>query len=136
MKIVRFEDLDFIPASHEDPKDPGALKKILLTRDDLPAGRIQMINWAKIPVGKSFAPHFHESMIEVFIIMSGKVKVKISTKGGPASGWDQEEATLEKGDTVIAFEKQVHTMENLGDEEVDYLAMGIVTAEGGKTINI
>ncbi len=126
MKIVRFKDLDFIPASHEDPKDPGALKKILLKRDDLPNGRIQMINWAKIPIGKSFAPHYHESMIEVFIIISGKVRVKI----------DQEEATLEKGDTVVAFEKQVHEMKNISDEEVDYFAMGVVTGEGGKTINI
>lgn len=126
MKIVRFKDLDFIPASHEDPKDPGALKKILLTRDDLPAGRIQMINWAKIPVGKRFAPHYHESMIEVFIIMNGKVRAKI----------DKEEAILEKGDMVIALAGQVHTFENISKEDVDYFAMGVVTSEGGKTVNI
>lgn len=126
MKIVRFNDLDFIPASHEDPKDPGALKKVLLKRDDIPAGRIQMINWAKIPKGKTFAPHYHEKMIEIFIIMSGKVKAKI----------DQEEAVLEKGDMVIAMEKQVHTFENISDEDVDYIAMGIVTSEGGRTVTL
>lgn len=126
MRIVRFNSLDFIPASHEDAKDPGALKKILLKREDLPSGRIQMINWAKIPVGKTFEPHYHESMVEVFIIMSGKVKVKI----------DSEEASLEKGDMVIAMEKQVHTMTNLGDEDVDYIAMGIATDVGGKTVNV
>lgn len=126
MKIVRFNDLNFIPASHENPKDPGAFKKVLLTRDDLPAGRIQMINWAKIPVGKSFAPHFHESMIEVFIIMSGKVKAKI----------DSDEAILDKGDMVIANAGQIHTMTNLSDKDVEYFAMGIVTSEGGKTVNI
>ena len=134
MKIVRFNDLDFIPASHEDPKDPGALKKVLLKREDLPAGRIQMINWAKIPIGKNFAPHYHESMVEVFIIMTGKVKVKISAKGGPASGWD--EAILEKGDMVVALEKQIHTMTNIGSEDVDYFAMGIATSEGGKSVNV
>lgn len=126
MKIVRFKDLEFIPASHEDPKDPGALKKVLLIRDDLPAGRIQMINWAKIPVGKAFSPHYHEKMIEVFIIMSGKVKAKI----------DNEEKTLEKGDMVVAMEKQIHSFENLSDQDVDYFAMGIVTSEGGKTVNV
>lgn len=126
MKIVRFQNLDFVPASHEDPKDPGALKKILLKRDDLPAGRIQMINWARIPVGKTFKPHYHEKMIEVFIIMNGKVKVKI----------DSDEAVLEKGDLVIAMEGQVHTMTNLGKEGVDYIAMGIVTSTGGKSINV
>lgn len=124
MRVVRFNGLDFIPASHEDPKDPGALKKILLQRDDIPPVRIQMINWAKIPIGKSFAPHYHEKMIEVFIIMTGKVKVKI----------DKEEAILEKGDMVIASEGQVHTFENISNEDVNYLAMGVVTSEGGKTI--
>lgn len=126
MRIVRFNDLDFIPASHEDPNDPGALKKVLLKRDDIPEGRIQMINWSKIPKGKTFEPHYHESMIEVFIIISGKVKVKI----------DSEEAILEKGDMVIALEKQVHTMTNLTDEDVDYIAMGVATSEGGRSINV
>lgn len=126
MQIIRFKDLDFIPASHEDPKDPGALKKVLLKRDDIPPGRIQMINWAKIPVGKTFKPHYHEKMIEVFIIMSGKVNAKI----------DKEEAILEKGDMVIAMETQVHTMENLSDEDVEYFAMGVVTSESGRTVTV
>ncbi|MBI3109504.1 cupin domain-containing protein [Candidatus Daviesbacteria bacterium] len=126
MKIVRFNDLSFIPASHEDPKDPGALKKILLKQGDLPEGRIQMINWARLPKGKTFAPHYHEHMIEVFIIMNGKVRAKI----------DNDEAVLEKGDMVIAREREIHSFENLSDEDVDYLAMGVVTSEGGKTVNV
>lgn len=126
MKIVRFKELDFIPASHEDPKNPGALKKVLLKTGDLPYGKIQMINWALIPVGKKFEPHYHESMIEVFIMMNGRVKAKI----------DNEEAILEKGDMVIAKEGQVHTFENLGQEDVDYFALGLATSEGGKSINV
>lgn len=126
MKIVRFKDLDFIPASHENPQDPAALKKVLLKRDDIPKGRIQMINWAKIPIGKTFVPHYHESMVEVFIIISGQVKVKI----------DSDEAILEKGDMVIAMERQVHTMTNVGEEDVDYFAMGVATSEGGHSVNI
>lgn len=126
MRIVRFADLNFIPASHEDPKDPGALKKILLKRADIPEGTVQMINWARIPKGKTFKPHYHQSMIEVFIIMTGKVKVKI----------DKEETILEKGDLVIAYENQVHTMENMGDIDADYFAMGIVTGDDGKTVNV
>ncbi len=126
MKIVRFNDLDFIPASHENPNDPGALKKVLLKREDLPPGRIQMINWSKIPVGKKFAPHYHESMIEVFIIISGKAKVKIGS----------EETVLEKGDMAVAMEKDIHTFENISDVDVDYFAMGIATSEGGKSVNV
>ena len=126
MKIVRFTDLEFIPASHEDPKDPGALKKVLLKRGDIPDGAIQMINWARIPRGKTFAPHYHESMVEVFIIISGKVKAKIG----------EEEQILEKGDTVIAFEKEIHSFENITDGDVDYFAMGIATSDEGKSINV
>lgn len=126
MKIVRFNDLDFIPASHEDPKDPGALKKILLKKDGLPKGRIQMVNWARIPKGKTFKPHYHQKMVEVFIIISGKVKAKIGT----------DEAILEKGDTVLAMEKEVHSFENISDIDADYFAMGIATSEGGKSVNV
>lgn len=125
MKIIRFEDLEFIPASHENPQNPGVLKKILLKRDDLPAGRMQMINWCKLLTGKGFAPHYHESMIEVFIIMNGKVKATI----------DNEVKILEKGDCVIALEKQVHVFENICYEDVYYLCLGLVTAEGGKSVN-
>ncbi len=126
MKIVRFNSLDFIPASHEDPNDPGCVKKVLLQRGDLPEGRVQMINWARVLKGKSFSPHYHEKMIEVFIILSGKVTAKI----------DKEEEVLEKGDSVVAFEGQIHTFENLSEEDVDYIALGIVTNEGGKTVNV
>lgn len=125
MKIVRFKDLNFIPASHEDPKDPGVLKKVLL-KNILPPGQIQMINWARIPKGKTFAPHYHESMIEVFVMISGKVKAKIG----------QEEAILEKGDLVIAFEKEIHTFENISNEDADYFAMGLAIKPGGKSINV
>ena len=27
MKIIRFKNLKFVPASHEDPKNPGVFKK-------------------------------------------------------------------------------------------------------------
>lgn len=126
MQIVRFADLNFILASHEDPKDPGALKKVLFKEADLDPGRIQMINWAKIPVGKTFAPHYHETMFEVFIIMRGRVKV---TLGG-------EEAILEEGDTVVVAEKQVHQMTNLGQTEAEYIAMGITKEPEGKTVTV
>lgn len=126
MKIVRFTGQNFIPASHEDPKDPGALKKVLFQKDDLEPGRIQMINWATIPPGKSFTPHYHENMFEVFIIMSGRVKVRVN----------EEEAILEKGDGVVVPEKGIHEMTNLGEAVCEYIAMGVVTKTGGKTVNV
>ena len=127
MKIIRFDSLKFIPASHDDPLSPGALKKILLSRGDIPNGRVQMINWAKMGVGKSFQPHYHEDMAEVFIILTGKAQIQIN----------KEIEDLYKGDVVIIPEKQTHLMKNIAETELEYIALGITTGDGtGKTVNV
>lgn len=126
MTIIRGSDIDFIPASHEDPKNPGVLKKVLAKRDDLVDGRIQMINWAHLPVGKSFELHYHQDMEEVFIILSGEVEIRVG----------EETDNLGRGDAVIIPIKAVHQMKNISNQPVEYIAMGISTQEGGKTINV
>lgn len=126
MKIIRFEDFKYIPASHEDPNDPGCVKKVLLASNDLVFGQVQMINWAKIPTRRSFAPHLHQDMQEIFIILSGKIKIKV----------DSEEDFLERGDAIVVEIGKVHQMENVSDVDAEYLALGISTQKGGKTVNI
>lgn len=39
-----------------------------------------MINWAKLPIGKSFAKHYHEDMEEVFILIEGKAEILVDDK--------------------------------------------------------
>lgn len=126
MKIVRGKDLEFIPASHEDPKDPGVMKKVLLKAQDLISGQVQMINWAKLFPEKSFKDHYHEDMEEIFIIISGKAKIII----------DQEEEVLEAGDAVLIPIGAHHQMINLFDGETDYIALGISLGKNGKTVNV
>ncbi len=126
MNIIRGSNLSFEPASHEDPNDPGVLKKILLHREELIKGNIQMINWAHMPVGKAFSAHYHESMQEVFIIISGKAEIEI----------DSQKETLEKGDAVVIPEKAVHIMKNVSTIPVEYIAIGITERQGGKTVNV
>ena len=62
MNIVRSGDCVFVPASHEDSEVPGVLKKVLLRKDDFIDGKVQMLNWALLPVGRSFSPHYHQDM--------------------------------------------------------------------------
>lgn len=125
MKIVRGQDLSWVPASHEDAKNPGVLKKVLFTEKDVIAGgKIQMINWARLNFGKSFIAHYHEDMDEIFIIVSGKVRIKV----------DKEEEVLEAGDAVLVPMKTIHKMKNIGDEDVNYLVIGVSLDKGGKTI--
>jgi len=97
MQVIRSKDLKYIAASHEDQDNPGVWKKILFKKDELVDGRIQMINWAKLPVGKTFQAHFHEDMDEVFIILNGKTSIRIN----------DEEDNLEKGDAVVIPMKHV-----------------------------
>ncbi len=124
MKIVRFKDIKFEPASHEDPNNPGVLKKILLKAKDITKGRIQMVNWCKLPSGNSFRPHFHQSMKEIYIILSGKAKIRVGNK----------KAILKKGDAVIIPERKVHLMTNIDKKNVIYLVIGITRGVGGKTV--
>jgi mannose-6-phosphate isomerase-like protein (cupin superfamily) len=126
MKLVRGADLSFIPASHEDPKNPGVLKKVLLERKDLVSGHVQMVNWASLPAGKSFASHYHEDMDEIFIVVSGTVRMKVQS----------EVFELQKGDAVVVEMGEVHTMKNVTNRDVEYIVVGITRDTGGKTINV
>ena len=124
MNIIRLCDQVKTPASHEDPKDPGVLKQILLRRDDLAPGSLQMINWSTLLPGKSFRSHYHEAMDEVFIIVSGEVEITVG----------DEKATLNKGDAVVIPQRAIHVMTNLSDREVCYIALGISRNPSGKTV--
>ena len=122
--IVRFADQDFVAAGHEDPKSPGVWKKVFFQKEDLRPGRIQMVNWARLPSGNTFAPHYHEDMQEIFVILSGETRIRVA----------HEEHTLRRGDAVLIDPGEVHQMWNDGRDDVEYLAMGIAGSERGRTV--
>lgn len=124
MKTINGHGLKYIPASHEDPENPGSLKKVLIKKDDVEPGRMQMVNWSRLPSGKSFRGHFHENMDEIFVMIKGEVKIK--------AGY--QEKILKRGDAVIIFAREVHTMYNNTQEEALYIAIGIASGTGGKTV--
>ena len=124
MKVIRGTNIDFIAASHEDPKNPGVLKRVLATRDDFSEGRIQMLNWARLPKGSSFAAHYHEDMQETFVILTGKVEMVVR----------EESVELNAGDAIMIDHHEVHQMHNRSDHDVEYLVFGVATEQGGKTI--
>ncbi len=126
MNIVHFDDQAYVAAGHEDPKSPGVWKKVLFQQDDLQPGRIQMVNWARLPSGKTFAPHYHEDMQEIFVILSGETRIRV---GG-------EEHTLRRGDAVLIDPREIHQMWNGSHEDVEYLAVGIAGGEHGRTVLI
>jgi len=127
MKIFTIKGKEFIPASHENPKNPGALK-IILGDSSLvhPDSHLQMINWAKLPKGRHFQSHYHEDMDEIFIMMEGTCEIDING----------ERKILEKGDGVVVPVKSVHTMKNSGKDDAFYIVIGFSMGNGGKTINV
>ena len=124
MRIIRNHEIAYAPASHEDPQDPGCLKKVFATKTDLLDGKVQMVNWSKLPVGKSFQPHYHEGMQEVFVLFSGTAKMTVEGQSFELVG----------GDAIFIDPQEVHEMKNTGDEDVIYLVFGISQESGGKTV--
>jgi mannose-6-phosphate isomerase-like protein (cupin superfamily) len=124
MHIIRSDKIDYIPASHERPDEPGVLKKVLVQAADLIEGRVQMINWALLPAGNSFQAHYHEDMQEIFILVQGRTQINI----------EDESAELNTGDAVFIPVASVHTMHNPHTEDAAYIAIGITLGQGGKTV--
>lgn len=124
MKQILFGDQEFVAAGHENPENPGVWKKVLFRQDDLQPGRIQMVNWARLPPGNTFAAHYHEDMQEIFIILSGETRIRAG----------DQEAMLRPGDAVLLEPREVHQMWNDGDVDVDYIAVGIAGGPDGKTV--
>ena len=124
MKIFRLKDLDWIPASHESLQSPSVWKKVLLQKDDLLEGRVQMVNWCRMGPGKAFRAHYHEDLEEIFIILKGKAEILVNG----------EEAEMGAREAVVILPREVHEMKNAGGEDLEYLAIGISQGKGGKTI--
>lgn len=114
----------FVPASHEDPQNPGVLKRVIATQRDFQAGQVQMLNWARLPVGSSFQPHYHEDMQEVFLLLNGRVTMKCG----------EQMVSMHVGDTVIVNPMEIHQMENVGDVVAEYIVFGISAQTGGRTV--
>ena len=124
MRIVRAAEQEFVPAGHEDPRNPGVLKRVIAQKDELIEGRVQMVNWARLPVGSSFRPHYHEDMEEIFIILSGSVEMTV----------DNRVESLGAGDTILIAPHETHAMRNLAPHDVDYVVVGIAGGKDGKTV--
>ena len=124
MQIIRGSEIEFVPASHENPRDPGVLKRVLATRNDLLEGQVMMVNWSRLPAGKSFQSHYHEDMQEVFIILNGTITVTVNDETGELYG----------GDAILIDPREIHKMDNASHDDVDYIVFGISTQQDGKTV--
>ena len=91
MQVVRGSEIELVPASHEDPKNPGVLKRVLATKSDLIRGQVQMVNWSLLPKDSGFQSHYHQDMQEVFIMLGGPVEMRVG----------DETLQLQAGDAIL-----------------------------------
>jgi len=115
MKIIRAKDIKTEPASHEDPNNPGVVKKVLFRLGDLAGGNIQMINWATLLPHKSFRAHAHRDMQEIFILMNGNAELIV----------DGKKILLQSGDACVVLQGELHEMKNPSANPLTFLAIGI-----------
>ena len=116
VKIVNQNSRDWEPASHEDPEDPGVLKKVIVRHEELdPKSKLMMINLSKIPVGKTHKAHSHESMEEIFYFTEGEGEVRVGEEIEPVG----------PGDRVIVPATVEHQVKNTGNTELKYIGLGI-----------
>ncbi len=124
MKVSYGADHEFVPASHENPLDPGVWKKVLFSKADVQTGVVQMVNWARLGPGKSFAAHYHEDLQEIFIILQGEAQLTVGAQA----------VVLRPGDAIRIDPREVHRMSNPGAEDVQYVVVGISSGLGGRTV--
>jgi mannose-6-phosphate isomerase-like protein (cupin superfamily) len=124
MRLIRATDQPFVPASHEDPQRPGVLKRVILTKDEVLDGRVQMINWARLPAASSFRAHYHEDMEEAFMIVAGRCVMDV----------DGNRYDLGPGDTLVVAPHEIHAMYNPGSVQVEYIVVGVSLGRNGRTI--
>jgi len=66
-----------------------------------------------IPPGNSIGEHTHEGDMEAYYILSGKALVS-------DNGTD---VTLEAGDCNVCFDGESHSIKNIGDDDLEYIAI-------------
>lgn len=124
MKYIARDASGFIPASHEPPGCPGVLKRVIATTEEFQPGQVRMLNWARLPARSSFQAHYHEDMQEVFVLLTGDVRMTCG----------RQSVRLAPGDTVIVDPGETHRMENTGDLDAEYLVFGISSGRNGRTV--
>lgn len=90
---------------------------------------MNVLNWSLLKAGKSFQRHYHEDMQEVFVMIAGQARMHIEEADRPVFNVD-----LRAGDAILIEPREIHSMENTGDEDVTYLVFGLSSEPDGQTV--
>lgn len=104
MIVVRKDEAPVFPAT------PPSRKVTKIMMDPVIGSKHVAMGFTVYPVGEKGAPHAHTGEETIFIL-KGKARIKSGDK----------ECVLEPGDVVYVGPQEVHTLENAGDEELQFI---------------
>ena len=116
MKKINQKDRNWEPGSHEDPRNPGVYKKVLIRRDEAdPKSKLMMFQLCKIPPKTTHVAHTHQTMDEIFYFTEGSGEIEINN----------EVEKINAGDRIIVPAGQMHQVRNLGKTELKFIGLGV-----------
>ena len=101
-------------------RDTVRLKHIIEEAESYGTGRLFAISI--IPPGGSIGHHTHTGDFEIYYILKGTAKVMDN----------DVEDILEPGDSMICKEGESHSIENIGEIDLEYVAFILYTNGGAK----
>jgi len=109
MKLVNIDSLAEIGVSH----NPDIKKKVFINNGDV--ANLTTFATATFKPGQSVELHKHETMYEIFFILSGKVDFTVNG----------EKLTLGSGDCLTIEPNEIHNQNNPYDKEVTWIYFGL-----------
>jgi quercetin dioxygenase-like cupin family protein len=104
MIIVKKENAPVFPAT------PPSKKVTKIMMDPVLGSRHVALGFTVYPAGEKGSPHAHKGEETIFIF---KGKAKISSR--------KEQQILEEGDVVYLAPNEIHTLENAGKDELQFV---------------
>ena len=107
-------------SEHELKGGKGTIRLLNLLEKEESYGSGRLFAISIIPPGCSIGYHTHEGDFEIYYIIKGTAKV--SDNG--------TEDVLYPGDSMICFEGDSHSIENIGECDLEYTAFILYTGKG------
>ncbi len=111
MRYIKLEDIIETDVSH----DPSIKKKIILEKNTVP--KLMNLGKATLKPGQCTTKHKHNTMYEIFYVLSGKAKFNIEGKS----------FEIEKEQCILIEPRETHSQSNPYKKNVDLLYFGIST---------
>ncbi|MDD5251423.1 MAG: cupin domain-containing protein [Patescibacteria group bacterium] len=111
MKLIRLGDIPITGISHNQE----IKERVLIEKGALP--HLMMFSYAVLQPGQSIEAHQHETMAEVFFVLSGQALFHVGN----------EDVVVSAGDCLTVGTGELHSQENISDAAVEWLYFGVAT---------